>query len=334
MTELIAISNSEIACWDRCRRKWYLAYYMGMVPADEIPFGNMQLGIRVHAALEGWYGYQLDPVGVLRVLYELAIQAFPDFQADLEAERETAVIMVSGYLDWVAETGADAELELIATETDLQVPFPKLPGVALRARMDQVVLDHSVGVLRFLDHKTAANFDAHDMMALDPQFKFYSIVHRLLNHLGGRHEADALVSGGIRNTLRRVKRTSRSSPPYYQRDTFTYNDEELDAAEARVFRICTEILDARSQLDYVYDPVNGGGGLLEHVNGVQRADLYPTPRPHECRWDCPFVNVCPMMDDGSDWPGVLTRSGRYKQDDPYQYYREDPLRAVREVLGQ
>jgi hypothetical protein len=40
-----------------------------------------------------------------------------------------------------------------------------------------------------------------------------------------------------------------------------------------------------------------------------------------------------MMDDGSDWPGVLTRSGKFRQDDPYSYYREDPLRAVREVLG-
>jgi hypothetical protein len=40
-----------------------------------------------------------------------------------------------------------------------------------------------------------------------------------------------------------------------------------------------------------------------------------------------------MMDDGSDWPGVLLRSGKFRQADPYGYYRDDPLRAVRMALG-
>lgn len=327
---MIAISNSEISQWDRCRRAWYLKYYLGMVPADEIPVSNQLLGTRVHAALEGYYGYGLDPVAVLEVLYRLAADAYPDFSGELGAERETAVIMVTGYLEWIAETGADASLSVVVTEADLQVPFPRLPGVALRARLDQVVLDENTGLLSFLDHKTAASFEAHEILALNPQFKFYSVMQRMIAEQEG---GDARVSGGLMNTLRRVKRTDKSRPPYYQRDPFRYTDTELDSAEARIFKLCTEILEARAALDYAYDPVNGGGGALDFVNAVQRLDLAPTPLPERCKWDCPFVNLCPMMDDGSDWPGALLRSGRYKQADPYAYYREDPLRAVREVLG-
>lgn len=327
---LVAISNSEVATWDRCRRQWLLKYYMGMVPAEEVPVGNAPLGTRVHAALEGMYGYDLDPLQVLDVLYALAIEANPDYRTDLLAERETAMAMVSGYVEWVAETGADSGLRVVATEADVTVPLPARPGmqgVALRARMDQVGISEDTGLLSFLDWKTAATLDAHELLALNPQFKFYSVVQRLA--VAARPGAPR-VDGGIISTLRRVKRTGKSSPPYYQRDAFRYTEVELDAAQARIEKVCHEIMMARWQLDSVYQLQ---GGDLDAVNALQRSDLYPSPRPHECRWDCPFVQVCPMMDDGSDWPGALLSSGRYRQADPYSYYREDPLRAVRELLG-
>jgi hypothetical protein len=39
------------------------------------------------------------------------------------------------------------------------------------------------------------------------------------------------------------------------------------------------------------------------------------------------------MDDGSDWPGIITGSGAFRQADPYEHYRADPLAAVREHLA-
>jgi hypothetical protein len=38
------------------------------------------------------------------------------------------------------------------------------------------------------------------------------------------------------------------------------------------------------------------------------------------------------MDDGSDWAGILTRSGRFTQADPYAYYRDDALASIRAEL--
>lgn len=324
----ISISNSEISLADRCMRQWYLKYYLGMTHTDDPPVGNSILGTRVHAALEGMYGYGLDPLDVIRALYAIAAEVYPDWSGDLAAERELAEAMVSGYRDWTAETGKDAGIRVVVTEADIEVPLPGVPGVNLRARMDQVIYNEETGLLSFLDHKTAANFDTHEKLALRPQFKFYSVVQRLIMRQSG---GNALISGGMINTLRRVKRTAKSKPPYYQRDEFRYNDEELDAAEERIYALVNKILSARQSLDWAYREQQGA---LTAVNRVQRSDCFPSPSYGGCdAWECPFTSVCPMMDDGSDWPGVLLRSGRYRQQDPYQYYREDPLRSVRERLG-
>lgn len=330
---MIPISNSEIALFDRCRRHWYLAYYLGTAPDEPEVTGVRILGTRVHAAMEGLYGYDLDPLAVLGAMYTMAIAQFPASEADLRAERDLASAMVEGYVEWVAETGADAGLRVIATEQDVQVPLPGLPGVALRARLDQVLYNEETGLLSFLDFKTSATFERHEVLALDPQFKTYSVLQRLMTaDAAANGDAVPAVSGGMVRTLRRVKRTEKAKPPFYMTDEFRYTDTELDAAQERITSICAEILHARRILDWAY---REQGGALAAVNQVQRYDLYPSPRLNECRWDCPFVSgVCSAMDDGSDWPGILTKSGRYMQADPYKYYRSDPIKAVRDVLGQ
>jgi hypothetical protein len=324
---MITISNSEIQLWSRCPRSWFITYYLGFVPSDEPATGNKQLGGRVAVAMEGFYGYQLDPLAVLGLLYRFELEKHPDAVEDIVAERDLAEIMVSGYLEWLAETGEDGDLEVVATETDLQVPLPGIEGVMLRARMDRVVRQLSDGVLLFADDKTAATFEKHEVLELDPQMKFYA----LMQHLATRDQDNApVVNGGMINTLRRVKRTSKSQPPYYQRDRFRYNPDVTESTHHRVRQVCLEIINARGNLDAVY----AAGGNLSQVNFLQRTLLRPVPIPHDCKWSCSLAaGLCGMMDDGSDWPGVLQRSGRFTQADPYEYYRNDALRTIREELA-
>lgn len=325
---MITISNSEIAMWQRCHRQWFITYYLGFVPATEPAASNKQLGSRVHTALEGYYGYQLDPLAVLGLLYRFEIEKKPDEAAELMAEREMAQIMVGGYLEWLAEEGEDADLEVVATETDLQIPLPGVEGVALRARMDQAGLRRSDGLLYFLDYKTAPGFEKHEYLHLDPQFKFYALMQQLA--VRGNPGAPR-IAGGCVSTLRRVKRTSRSEPPYYARDWFRYTDTELASTHLRVQHVCKKILDARKALDWCYGE---GKGDLDLVNSVQQSLLPPTPIVHDCRWSCALASgLCTMMDDGSDWAASLTKSGRFRQEDPYTYYRNDSLRTIREALA-
>ena len=327
MISLLAISNSEIFAAQRCWRNWYLTYYLGMVPAQEIPYGNRQLGTRVHTALEGMYGYQLDPLIVLSVLYRAAIEAQPEYEEELQKEHRMAEAMVDGYVLWLAEEGADADQRVVATETDMMVPLPNYNGsVLIRARMDQVFQRVSDGALGFMDYKTGSNFEKHDTLERNPQFKTYALMQRIK----ARTEANQpLIMGGQITSLRRVLRTARSQPPYYKRDDFRYNDEQLDAHELKIIHVVQDILERRAKLDYARDR----GMPMPEFNQLQRYELPPTPIDGDCDWRCPFTSLCGAMDDGSDWSAALLQSGRWKQDDPYAYYRNDALGVIRQSLS-
>lgn len=321
---MITISQSEIYSWTRCRRNWYLTYFLGFVPTDEPATGNRQLGSRVHTALEGYYGYQLDPMTVLALLYQIEAEARPDLAEELAKEHDLSSAMVSGYLEWVAEEGADADYETVATETDLTIPLPGFSEVQLRARLDQVMLRSSDGALLFRDYKTGAGFDRVEDLIMDPQMRFYTLIQHLASPPGGPK-----IAGGLITSLRRVKRTAKAEPPFYRNDPFTYNPEVIAATERRVSSVVSEILAARAGLDDVYQRT---GGDLAALNEHQRRELYPTWIQNDCKWWCPMREVCPMMDDGSDWPGPLVRSGRFRQADPYDYYRNDAMRTIREQM--
>jgi RecB family exonuclease len=332
---MLTISNSEIYAWTRCRRNWLLTYYYGLVPADEIPHGNRQLGSRVHTCLEGRYGYGLDSLTVMMLLYKIEIDAHPEFETELREERAMAEAMLTGYEEWLAETGADANLEVVATETDLQVPLPGTEGVMLRARMDQVYRDTANGTLGFMDYKTGS-FDRHEVLALDPQMKFYSLLQFLATQgqpvPGMELRTDVpLVNGGLLTTLRRVKRTAAAKPPFYQRDPFRFTTEQLAAHLLKIQSVCSEIVQAR---DFLNGTQAAFPGDMVVFNAAQRGVLYPTPILGNCEWWCPFsAGPCVMMDDGSDWVGALFASGHYTQADPYEYYRTDALRTIREELA-
>jgi hypothetical protein len=303
-----------------------------MVPSGEAPANVREQGTRIHTAMQGWYGYQLDPLSVLHVLYGLAMEEHPDWEADLRKEQDVSLAMVEGYLEWAAAEGIDADLEVVATEADIEVPLEGLDGVILRAQLDQVVFRPSRGLLGFLDFKTG-DLKKHEYLELDPQFKTYSLIQRLaaghgIPWPGSELRADRpAVSGGVIRSLRRVKRTEKSKPPYYQNDEFWYTPEQLSAQYRRILGLCREIAAARAELDF------RSQGDPERLTAWLQEFLPPTPVVHDCSWSCPFVTLCPMMDDGSDWAGALMRSGKYRQQDPYDYYRRDALHGVRAKLA-
>lgn len=330
------LSQSEIATWLRCPRQWFIEYFLGFQPADEPMVGNRQLGVRVHTALEGWYGYRLDPVKVLGLIYGMLVQEYPEHEIELKSEMALGMIMVSGYLDWLESEGKDADLQVVAIETDLQVPLPGLEQVILRGRLDKIMRELSTGWLSFLDYKTSGSFDAHQVLERNFQFRFYSLMQFLAAGHGtpvpGMELRDGrpVVMGGIMDTLRRVKRTSASKPPYYERDEIRYNLDVLSSTAAKVRQVALEIFSARGNLEAVY----AKGGSLAEVNFLQQSMLRPVPIAGDCDWRCPAASgLCVAMDDGSDWAGVLERSGRFVRADPYARYSDDPLRAIREKIS-
>lgn len=295
-------SNTELTTWQDCHRRWFFGYFLGLrvPPEREKQTGTMQLGTRLHKALELHYGHGADPRAVLGVLYD-SIESYDDTtSSEVDKEHTQALIMLDGYLDWVEETGVDYDLELVSTEMDVIVKAG-ISGIKFRGKLDQVVQRQSDGALLFHDWKTTGSFDQLvPTLHMNAQARFYA----LLNHLMAERDKQwPRVDGGLFTMLRRSKRTASAKPPFYRREEIRFNEHELNATLHKAVAIVHRIMSARQWLKQ---------DLNDHHELV-----YPNPT-RDCTWKCPFVRICPLMDDGSDWQGAALAN--YVQGDPYEYY--------------
>ena len=339
----IAISWSEISRWLRCPRQWFAEYYLGFLPAAESPSGVRNLGIRVHTAMEWLYspGHEpVDPLLTLAVLYAAEIEKHPDWEKELRADWELSKIMVEGWLKEAQDQGLDANYDVIATEEEVAVPLPGFGGaVLLRGKLDQVVLDNRTGVLSFLDWKTADNFLRSELIEMDPQMKTYSLIQLLaaghpepMSATGEWNPGERLplVAGGIVRTMRRVKRTSRTKPPYYQQHPFIQSPERLAAHLLLIQQAVAEIMNARTALDAGYEQ---SGGAVNVINHLQQTVARPVEIPSDCSWRCPLSRgMCQLMSGGGSWYDAFVSSGQYVQGDPYVRYSRPDFESVRALI--
>jgi len=219
-----------------------------------------------------------------------------------EATLERA--MIEGYVQWVAETGVDSELEIIASEMYLEadvtqlVPFEHDMKLKLIGKLDVRARRKSDGVRLFIDHKTLGEFNAlRQTVPMDEQMLHYHLLEWLTTGDG-----EDRCDGALYNMLRKVKRTASAKPPFYDRVEVHHNKHELESFQRRVFGTVNDIIEVETQLNLGQD----------HLDVA-----YPRPT-RDCRWKCDFFAVCPMFDDGSRAEAMLTRY--YVKSDPLEYY--------------
>lgn len=316
------ISNSELATFKRCRRKWWLAWYLKLRPTVESPTGALAIGQRIHRALREWYvpegERRVNPCDALELFVtydwtavtqryaesglEIPIELRRKFAAEADLERA----MIEGYMEWLTETGADAELDVIAPETYLEVEvtdklLPHDRRVKLIGKLDVRTRRRRDNVRLFIDHKTVADFGrATRALPRNEQMLHYHLLE-WLSTTEGEERCDA----ALYNMLRKVKRGVSAQPPFYQRVTVYHNTHELHSYYERVLSTVDDIL------------------LTEHAltNGhSHRRAVYPNPT-NDCAWDCPFAEVCTMFDDGSRVDAALAQY--YRPGDTLSYYTED-----------
>jgi len=334
----LGISNSEIQLFKRCPRQWLVEYYWGFLPAEPSPLGAANLGIRVHLALEGHFGYGLDPLMVLDIIYGQEVANHPDLARALNADLEMSKIMVEGLLEWMAAEGHTATFKVVRTEAEVRVPLPGFTGIDLRAKLDQIGQLES-GLFAFLDWKTRDQLRPRVIVRQDPQMRFYSLVQWLAAEypppMPGRGLPDTagkipLVLGGNIVQLRKVKRSKQSKPPYYQWDPFDHTPEIMATTLLGVQQVVSEILAVRAALDDCYRR----GGDLREVDFIQRTMARPVWVDHDCSWRCPLAKgPCGMMDDGAAWAEYFVSSGSYVQGDPYERYGRGSIAALVSAAG-
>lgn len=307
-TEL-KISNSEMQTFKHCRRRWYLTYYreLGFPEEAQKPVGALQLGTRVHSALQFMYEENGNGLEKIKEIYAMEREKWADDEfavAELVKEQDLASAMIEGYIAWLEETGADAGYKIVEVEKAIEIPVT-IAGeeVTLRGKLDARVERKSDGARLFLDHKTVGNFtDPVKILHMNEQMKFYHLLEELDSKMKTGAEPPHRTDGGLYNMLRKVKRTVRSKPPFYERLEVQHNATEVATMWERVVGVISDIIDVRKRLD---------AGESHH------SVCYPNPG-RDCTFMCPFISVCPLMDDGSDYEAML--SGEFTHIDPHARY--------------
>ncbi len=311
---MLRASPSELAKFQRCRRSWALSYFFkwGIRPERAPVTGVALLGTRIHAAMEAYYGYDIDPIGALGVIYDNECIKRPDRADELMKEHEWATTMVSGYLDWAAETGIDEEHEVVSTESELETHVLLTNGemAVVHGKLDQIVRRRLDGALQLRDWKTVGSLGKADLIVLDPQMRIYSALLAVTSD-GIR------VDGALYTMMLRSKRTARAKGPFYEQVHIRYNDAEQNNMLTRI----TGVLD---DMDRTIRQLDGGA---DH-----RRVAYPNPITDRCAWDCPFVQVCPMFDDGSRIDDLMADNFE-RNADPYAYRKSTLIDQVKTAFS-
>lgn len=264
------VNQSELTTFMRCPRKWDLSYVQGWRSSETN--SNLRVGTLVHAGLEAHYTgvpwtAALDAVGLPTTPEEDEVWNSADY--------DLAKLMLEGYMEWLEDTGADSLLTPEYVERQVEVELPEL-GVIVHGTLDWTARDQH-GQLWLFDHKTVAAFGALVDRRLQLSFQLLTYAWLLWKSTGERP-----VGVGL-NMLRKVKRTAAAKPPFYAREMVQFNEHQLTNHERHLEQVISNLLEAEKQPLFV---------------------AYPVP-DQDCTWKCPFMQICPMLDDGSDYTGAL-----------------------------
>lgn len=292
------MSMSEMTTWRDCRRKWYLEYYRKF-KAPEKDTGPLALGSNVHTALATYYapgGNKGLALGVLSAIYEEAREKQNGLtNQDLEKEAKLARIMVEGYFEWLEETGADSDLEILEAEAEIEHQTAVLgTPVRLVGKRDAIAVRRDTGISTLIDHKTCQSL-TDPALDLNEQSRMYLLLQRL--------NGSTVLQNCTWNLLRKVLRTGTAKPPFYAREDIYVSEDELRRFWIRVHGIIRDILNVRSALD------SGESHL---------SVCYPRPS-RDCSWKCQFRSICPMMDSEGDSAEKFLQD-QFKEGDPYARY--------------
>lgn len=293
------ISQSELIEYRDCRRKWYLHQVLGL--SKKHKSGALALGTNVHEALQIYYtpgGTKEAALARFDAVYETLKTDASEYEIeDVLKDEKLGRIMLEGYFEWAEETGIDAHLEIIEVEAEIEYPM-EVDGtpILLVGKRDLIGKNALTDTNKLVDHKTCQNFN-DNMMDLNEQARMYLLLQRLVG--------STVVQEVLWNKLRKVMRTARAKPPFYQREELYISEDELRRFYVRVVGIIKDILATEAKLA-------AGEDHLEVC--------YPRPSA-DCAWKCPFRKVCPLMDSDPDAANQML-SDMFEVEDPYERYKE------------
>ena len=306
------VSGSEFKTFRRCRRKWMIEYVLKVtLPKPEA--GALGIGILTHAGLETITdGGTLDEAKLkIRSMLEETLLTVADAHPDVynraveswTAAADDAQNYITGYVEWLEDSGADQRYETYGAEEELTMDLLEITSPdghttkwVLRGKLDRRAYDRFTEQHLFMDYKTCARFeDITEAASRNEQFPTYEL---LLRH----NYPDERCGSGVWRMLRKVKRAKDGDGEFYRDHQSTFNDKMLDAMHLR------------------YKIMAGEMHVIETFVKQGHLEIaYPNPT-WSCAWDCPYRHECPMFDDGSRVEDAI--EDMYVEFDPYARYGE------------
>lgn len=296
------VSNSEIADFQGCRRKWSMRWVYKIEPNRDKVAGALALGSRFHEGMEVMYDPSdpRDPVAFVRAAYVQDIANFPEQQEQIEKDMSMCIPMVQDYVNYVAETGCDSWFDVVGQEVPLRATI--LPGIDLVGRADLLARRKSDGALFIIDHKTTADWSGPlKTIHINQQGQLYALLLKLT-------QPDLPVAGGVWNWIKKNKRTASAKPPFVLREELWYSPTQLRSFHTRLCGIVRDLTEAE-------DTIKSTGAAPGNRDDLYLA--YPNPS-QDCSWKCEHFVACPLWDDGSAIGALV--AGAYRPSDPYSRY--------------
>ena len=332
------ISTSDRIAFKRCRRKWDFSSSLRkrVVPANQPTNVNLWFGTGFHFALEDYHGYNIfkDPCKALDAYYN----AFESHELPEGAKDkiELGKRMFAHYLNWDKLYQNQYEtvwlekaplveqnfyLELIELTESVGVP------VYYKGTIDRLVIDAS-GNYWIQDYKTTAQMDTSKLL-LDPQIsayiwateQYYQVEVEGVIYTQFAKKApeppQELKKGGF------SKSKAQSTTFYLYRDTLlkAYDKipEEYTDILNHLDRQITDEGDQYIRTDKVVRNRQSKESTYRHIVAEAKEMLdpelntYPNPT-RDCSWDCPYMPLCLLMDEGGDWEYQLENFYKPKDD--------------------
>lgn len=286
------LTNSELVAFRRCRRKWWLGYFRGLKlrqqPVD--PKAVRTVGTKFHDVVKVYYR-AVQKGGEPPRSYE-------DFRG-LGCD-DLVATMASGYVEWLETSGVDQGLQVVDVERVLEVA---LPGTELlvRSKVDlRFLQDGRYGVG---DHKTVSSLGDYDKIAgMLTQPLHYLLVERLSG------AASVEWAGKFFYGLaRRVKRTIRANPPFFDRKDVYKTARQVDIYEKQLYAQVEDMVRLEEE--------------LRASEGAEHLVAYPTPEK-DCSYSCDFFAVCPLFNESRRDAEAVVKLG-YEEGDPLAHHLEE-----------
>lgn len=270
------ISPTSLNSFAECRLQWKWSHPDGYKRKGRSY--HLDLGIGVHLALgERYEAVRLkkprpDIVAIFSSWADMEIEKlnaddsmYPEDIETLAAVRTMGITMLEGY----EEKYRNETFEVLATEKDVEKPIPGTDWT-LRARIDTIVRDTTLGRLYVLEHKTFTTLHV-DYLDKDHQLAAEAWLAQDL--------VDEPIDGVIYNGLRKKIPSNKTKSPFFERHYVSINEHQI----GWLLRRCR---------------------AMHATLTAPRLSIYPEPSPIKCGM-CIYKDPCSEFQRGGDFQFLL-----------------------------